>query len=315
MKFTVFGAGAIGTLFAAKLASAGHVVSVVARGARKPQVEKDGLVLRARRSGVTEVARVPVHAQLSEAPEADFILVTVRAQQVDAAMPQLVAARGDVVTLVNTSAGYAPWSAKLGQRLIAGFPGAICSLGSDGVLTWELAPRLFQPTVLGEPDGSRSERVERLAAALRSSGIHVQVRTDMERWIRTHAGWMCPFMLTAAGEGDALRDPLVVRRWMEATKEGLLEVKKSGALAPAAFGVLARVPVGVLTFVARQVLRSAALRTHVTAAGAHVEGEGRLLAADLLSSGELPALRAMIQPREGDGVQGPCSTKPLSPTR
>ena len=46
MKFVVFGAGAIGTLFAARLALAGHSVSVVARGARKAQIEKDGLVLR-----------------------------------------------------------------------------------------------------------------------------------------------------------------------------------------------------------------------------------------------------------------------------
>jgi 2-dehydropantoate 2-reductase len=306
MKFVVLGAGAIGTLFAARLAVAGHAVSVVARGARKAQLEKDGLVLKSRRSGAVEVVRVPVHAQLSEAGEADFVLVTVRAQQLDAVMEPLVAWRGDVVTLVNTAAGYGPWSARLGRRLIAGFPGAISSLGDDGVLTWQFAPAVLQPTVVGEPDGTRSSRVDQLAAALRSGGVPVQVRTDMERWIRTHAGWMCPFMLTASGGGDALTEPLVVRRWMEATKEGLRAVRQSGPLVPAVFGLVLVVPLGVLTWVARQVLRSKSIRMHVTAAGAHVAGEGRLLAAELLaaSSAASPALTSLSPGGERAGVRG-----------
>lgn len=97
MRVTVFGAGAIGTLFAAKLADARHAVVVVARGARKASLETRGLVLRARGSTVQRVVRVPVHERLAEVPEADFILVTLRAQQVDAqvdAAMERAAARG-----------------------------------------------------------------------------------------------------------------------------------------------------------------------------------------------------------------------------
>ena len=293
MRFTVFGAGAIGTLLAGKLAAAGHAVAVVARGARKQLIGTKGLLLRARGSGELQVVRVTVHERLAEAPEADFILVTVRAQQLDAAMEQLVAARGDVVALVNTASGYGAWREKLGARLLAGFPGAICTLDDEGVLTWEFAPRLVQPTVVGEPDGTRSERVLKLAAGLRSAGVPVQVRTDMERWIRTHAGWMAPFMLTASRGADALRDPLVVRRWMQATREGLLSVRSSGALAPSAFALLMRMPVGVLPALARLVLGLASIRSQVAAAAVTVADEGRLLGTELAGP-HTPALRELL---------------------
>lgn len=295
MRFTVFGAGAIGTLFAAKLADAGHAVVVVARGARKVSLETRGLVLRARGSTVQRVVRVPVHERLAEAPEADFILVTLRAQQVDAAMEQLKAARGDVVMLVNSAVGYGPWREQLGARLVAGFPGAVCSLDDDGVLTWAFAPRLVQPTVVGEVDGGCSERVSKLAAALRGAGAPVQVRSDMERWIRTHAGWMCPFMLTASQGEAALRDPLTAQRWMQATREGLRVAARSGPLAPLGFRVLARVPVGLLVMLVRVVLRFSSVRLQIAAAGANGDGEGRLLAAGLLAAGEAPVLTELLR--------------------
>jgi 2-dehydropantoate 2-reductase len=312
VRFTVFGAGAIGTLLAAKLAEAGHAVTVVARGARRQQVDSKGLVLRARRSGEIRVVRVTAHERLADAPEADFILVTVRAQQLDAAMEQLVASRGHVVTMVNTAAGYGAWRAKLGARLLAGFPGAICTLDAEGALTWELAPRLLQPTVVGEPEGTRSERVRELAAALRSAGLHVQVRTDMERWIRTHAGWMAPFMLTASSGADALRDPLVVRRWVRATLEGLRAVRASGRLAPFGYGLLLRVPAGLLTLVARLALAFASVRGQVAAAGANVAEEGRLLAAELIGTGtpalsELRLTRSASSPAAAEASRGTAS--------
>ncbi|MDP1827705.1 MAG: 2-dehydropantoate 2-reductase N-terminal domain-containing protein [Archangium sp.] len=294
MRFTIFGAGAIGTLLAAKLADAGHEVAVVARGARKVSIETRGLVLRARGSTALQVVRVPVYERLAEAPGADFILVTLRAQQVDAAMEQLIAARGDVVMLVNTAVGYGPWRERLGARLVAGFPGAICALDDDGVLTWAYAPRLVQPTVVGEVDGARSERVSKLAAALRGGGVPVQVRSDLERWIRTHAGWMCPFMLTASQGEAALSDSHTARRWMQATHEGLRVAARSGPLTPFGFRVLAMAPVGLLAVLVRWALRLGSVRKQVAEAGSHGDGEGRVLAAGLLAAGEAPALRELL---------------------
>jgi 2-dehydropantoate 2-reductase len=48
MKILVFGAGALGTLFAARLAECGGDVTILARGARLEAIRRDGLVLRHR---------------------------------------------------------------------------------------------------------------------------------------------------------------------------------------------------------------------------------------------------------------------------
>lgn len=45
MKICVFGAGVIGSLYAGKLASAGHEVTVVARGNRLVNIENNGILL------------------------------------------------------------------------------------------------------------------------------------------------------------------------------------------------------------------------------------------------------------------------------
>ena len=45
MKVLIYGAGVIGTLYAGKLADAGHKVTVVARGQRLADIRQHGLVL------------------------------------------------------------------------------------------------------------------------------------------------------------------------------------------------------------------------------------------------------------------------------
>lgn len=77
MRICVFGAGAVGGHFAAKLAAAGHDVSVVVRGETLAAIRRDGLRLR---SGGGEI-RGPVTA--SDDPRAlgpqDLVLCTVKA--------------------------------------------------------------------------------------------------------------------------------------------------------------------------------------------------------------------------------------------
>lgn len=46
MKIVVIGAGVIGSVYAGRLAVAGHDVSVLARGSRKTTLERDGVRLQ-----------------------------------------------------------------------------------------------------------------------------------------------------------------------------------------------------------------------------------------------------------------------------
>src|SRR6478609_1911500 len=99
MQIAIVGTGAIGSTFAYQLARAGHAVTVIARGARLEQLERDGAVVLA--SG--ERAAVQVSCALDVRTAYDLVLVTVLAPQVAAVLPALRAsAARTVMFMFNT---------------------------------------------------------------------------------------------------------------------------------------------------------------------------------------------------------------------
>ncbi len=92
MKFIVYGVGAIGGTFAARLALAGEEVAGIARGAQLDAIRQHGLHLRT--PAGREVARFACHADPAEigfGPD-DVILLTMKSQDTAAALLRLRAA-------------------------------------------------------------------------------------------------------------------------------------------------------------------------------------------------------------------------------
>ena len=91
MRVLVVGAGAIGSLFAGKLAGSGKDVTLLARGDRLESIRKNGLELRESTSSTVE--RLPVKAIASPASDDryDFVLVVVQRTQIRAILPLLSA--------------------------------------------------------------------------------------------------------------------------------------------------------------------------------------------------------------------------------
>jgi 2-dehydropantoate 2-reductase len=287
MRILVFGAGALGTLYAVRLARAGHEVALLARGTRLEALRRDAPRIRRRGARETETAEVQIVERIADAPH-DLVVVLVRRHQLDAALPLLAAEVGDesdVLVMVNLARGYDALRAALGARLLVGFAGAAASFAEDGVLEHQIAPALFQPTVLGEPDGASTPRVLRIAVALSEAGFPVRVRDDMEAWQESHAAWITPFMLaTAAAAQDPARfiERAHVRLWMNATKEALRLVRASrGRLSPRGLGAAAALPTAFLVALVRLALAPRGLRTHVVATGLDSRSEGLALADDL----------------------------------
>ncbi len=59
MKILVFGAGVLGSVYAARLHEAGHDVRILARGRRLAEIRQHGIVLEELRSGQHLDAGVP----------------------------------------------------------------------------------------------------------------------------------------------------------------------------------------------------------------------------------------------------------------
>jgi len=299
MRVLFFGAGALGTLFAAKLCAAGHDVSVLARGERLGTIARDGLRIRQRTKGGPLTFRPEVVSRVAHELPYDLVVVLVRRTQVDEVLRAIAAEHtGDVLVMVNEARGYDTWRGILGSRLLVGFGGAIASFDEAGVLVYDIAPGALQPTVLGEPDGRVTDRVLRAASVFRDAGFPVKVRRDMEAWQRTHAAWITPFMLVStAAARDAMTLTLTradrVRTWVSATREALAAVAASGTpVVPFSFRVVAAIPSAVTARVLGCALRTRSLRDQIVASGAASADEALALAVDLaaLARRPLPSL-------------------------
>lgn len=182
-----------------ELALAGYDVSVVARGAHLAAIRRSGLRLRI--GGAEKVARLRASDDPADLGPQEFVLCALKAHQAAAAAASFAPLLGpgtSVVTAMNgipwwyfyKSGGAhegrqiatvdpdgAQWRAIGPERAIGCVVDPACEVVAPGVIEHHE----FNRFTLGEPDGTRSDRVELLAEALRRAGFDAPVR-DAIRW-------------------------------------------------------------------------------------------------------------------------------------
>jgi 2-dehydropantoate 2-reductase len=161
---TVYGAGAIGGITGARLAQAGHDVLLVDKAQdHVAAMNTRGLTIESREGAVT----IPVRAITPEALGSGLglVLLAVKSQDTPAALDVLaprLAPDGAIVSLQNG----------LNEELIAQAIGSPRTVGClvNWAADWQAPGRILHggegALVLGELDGRRSDRVQRLAKLL-----------------------------------------------------------------------------------------------------------------------------------------------------
>jgi 2-dehydropantoate 2-reductase len=179
MKIAIVGPGAIGSTFAFQLSRAGHEVTVVARGARLEQLQRDRAVVTT--SG--ERADVQVANSLVPSTAFDLVLVTVLAPQVAAVLPALRASSArKVMFMFNTFEPLEPLRDAVGaDRFAFGFPGGVFTLLKDG----RIAPQIRRGSVTNDSTWAKT---------FTAAGIPTDVEEDMQGWLRSHAAMVYPLM-------------------------------------------------------------------------------------------------------------------------
>jgi 2-dehydropantoate 2-reductase len=177
MRWLIFGAGAVGGVVAGCLATAGHDVAVVARGAHLDAIRRDGLTLR-RPSGDT-VVRLDAYEHPGDTGK-DVVVLAMKGMDTGAALVALEGFQGPVVCLQN---GVANERAAL--RHFADVYGVHVILPAShlapGVVVAHCDP---VPGILDlgrYPSGSDATAA-RLATELASAGFVSQPRADIMRW-------------------------------------------------------------------------------------------------------------------------------------
>lgn len=241
-KVCVFGGGAIGGNIAGRLARAGLCdLSVVDRGTNLAALREHGLRVIAPDDDFT--VKVRATDQTSELGPQDYVFLTLKAHQVDDALPQLAPLIGpDTVIIPPTTAipfyFFHRWAGKYeGRQLPSIDPGARqwAAMPPDQVLgcVYWIGAHTVEPGVVaqdgakagcpvGEIDGSDSPRVARLAALLTDSGIPSRVSSNIRAaiWVKfvNSLCWNPVAVLTLAtlGAMDAAGDVVpVVHAMME----------------------------------------------------------------------------------------------------
>jgi 2-dehydropantoate 2-reductase len=206
MKIAVIGAGAIGGLVGAKLALAGEDVTFIVRGKNLDAIATNGFKL----IGADGQEQVALNAKATDRYEQagpqDIVILAMKAHQVEAVaneVPKLFGPETVVVTMQN---GIPFWYFHNHGGALAGTP--VRSVDPTGLVAAKIpaervigcvvypASELIAPGVVkhiegdrfpvGELDGSSSERVNRVSAALTAAGFKAPVLDNIraEIWLK-----------------------------------------------------------------------------------------------------------------------------------
>ncbi len=206
MKILIFGAGPMGSLYAARLFEAGHDITVLDRGERLDELRRHGVVLEDAHSGRREIFSIPVVDELKEDDAYDLVMVIMRKNQALEILPVLGKNRHahTFLFLMNNAAGPAELIDALGsKRVMVGLPS---SGGYRRGHAMRVMPARFAPIPIGEVDGKVRERTRRVAALLNTMrDKRAQIRTDMDAYLVTHVSLLCPHLAIYAAGLDAKR--------------------------------------------------------------------------------------------------------------
>jgi 2-dehydropantoate 2-reductase len=199
MKFCIYGAGAIGGYLAVELALSGQEVCVIARGAHLDAIRQRGLTLKI--NGAEKIANVAAHSDPGACGRQDVVICALKAHQAyecAAGFAPLLGPETCVLTAMNgipwwyfyRSGGPfegrhlqcvdpdgRQWNIIGPQRAIGCVVEPACELVAPGVIEHHQ----FNRFIIGEPDGSRSARVQELSIALTAAGFDAPIRDNI-RW-------------------------------------------------------------------------------------------------------------------------------------
>jgi len=203
-KFCIYGAGAIGGYLGAELALNGYDVTLIARGPHLEAMKKTGLTLLI--DGQEKVANVNCTDDPAEAGPQDFVIITLKAHSVHPIVEKMLPLLGPETAIVTAQNGIlwwyfhkleGPWQ---GRQLESADPGGKIwnTLGPERAIGCVVYPscEIVEPGVVkhlhgnrfmvGEPDGTKSERVVTLSKALTNAGFKAPVRPKIrdDIWLK-----------------------------------------------------------------------------------------------------------------------------------
>ena len=182
MRIAVMGSGGLGGLYGGRLAHAGYDVTFIARGAHLAAMKEQGLLLESEGHGDVLVSRVHATDNPGTVGVVDYVLIAVKLWDTEAAVRAIRPMVGPETAVISLQNGV------IKDDILRGEFGEDAVMGAVAYVATHLArPGVIRQTgtmqrlVLGEYDGRRSDRAQRLFDALRQAGIQTDISDDIRR--------------------------------------------------------------------------------------------------------------------------------------
>lgn len=231
MKVCIAGLGAIGGLFAARLASAGHEVSALARGATLAAVREHGLALTSI-NGERGVHRINVADDPRSLGVPDLLVIAMKGHALAADARALAPLIGPQTVLLPAMNGV-PWWFMQDMPLASVDPhghiagtlpraqtlGAVVHLTCHTTAPGEVRHGFGERVIVGEPAGGISQRARDIATALTDAGFQSEASADIRHdiWFKLWGNMtMNPVSALTGAACDAILDDEFVRGFVAA---------------------------------------------------------------------------------------------------
>ncbi|MBT2289258.1 ketopantoate reductase family protein [Paenibacillus albidus] len=207
MRILVYGAGVLGSYLAHVLVRGGNDVTLLARGRRLEELQKDGLVIRHYFQMRTTVDKVKVIPELRAEDVYDLIFVVMKYSHFQAVLPTLAANQSQHVVIVGNNASpgemldYLQTNSPAEKKVAFGFQ-ASAGWREDGRMICIRGPK-GQMTIggLGEELSWRPV----IDRAFVNAKYTVTYHSDMEEWLNSHMVLILPLNLISPATGGNLR--------------------------------------------------------------------------------------------------------------
>lgn len=249
----VVGAGAIGGIVAARMALAGHRVSVVARGAHLQAIREGGLVLDDRLNGAEHTVKLAASDDPGAFGRQDLVVIGLKGPAIPAMLPRLAPLVGSD-TLVVPAINGIPWwyfhragAPHAGRRIACLDPRGdlFAALDCDRVIGCVvlLAGEVSRPgtvvhlavskMIIGEPSGELTPRLRRLAGWWNGSGLEAVLSSQIRReiWMKLtgNLSFNTVAALTGCRTDQLIEDPDLVEVLRAMIEEGRRVAAACGA--------------------------------------------------------------------------------------
>jgi len=204
MRICIYGAGAIGGWLGVQLSLAGEDVTLIDRGAHLAAMQKNGIKLLI--DGQERVAHPRCLEDPADAGPQDYVFITLKAHSLPGVVDRMQSLLDDdtaIVTCVNgipwwyfyqlegpfenhqlesVDPGGKIWATLSPARAIGCVVYPASEIAAPGVIRHIEGDRF----ILGEPDGSQSERAKKLCDALQGAGLTSRVRSNIrdDIWLK-----------------------------------------------------------------------------------------------------------------------------------